>query len=150
MATGTAPSNAAPEAPPHPYADLVEDHVRRTQAYLRSCDIIGAVITMVVFVLGYLMTMALIDHWIWPGGLGRGGRTLACLTMLALVGVYAWRTLVPHLLRSINPVYAADRLERAQPSLMNSLVNLLLLRSQARHVADSVIRGLARQAATLI
>ena len=33
--------------------------------------------------------------------------------MLVLVGVYAWRTLLPHLLHRINPVYAADRLERA-------------------------------------
>ncbi|MCE9553808.1 MAG: hypothetical protein K8T91_10610 [Planctomycetes bacterium] len=150
MATGTVPSNAAasPEAASHPYADLVEDHVRRTQAYLRSCDIAGAVITIVVFVLGYLMAMALIDHWIWPGGLGRGGRLLACVTMLVLVGVYSWRTLVPHLLRRINPVYAADRLERAQPSLMNSLVNLLMLRSQDRQISDGVMRGLERQAAT--
>ena len=150
MATGTAPSNAAasPDAAPHPYADLVEDHVRRTQGYLRSCDITGAAITIIVFLLGYLMAMALIDHWIWPGGLGRGGRLVACVTLLVLVGVYAWRALVPHLLRRINPVYAADRLERAQPSLMNSLVNLLMLRSQERHISDAVMRGLERQAAT--
>jgi len=126
---------------------MVEEHVRRTQGYLRSYDIVRAVITLVVFVLGYLMALAVVDNWLWPGGLGRGGRTLAWLALMGLVGVYFWRAIWPHLFRQINPVYAADRLEHAQPSLMNSLVNFLLLREDERHVPAAVMQGLERQAA---
>ena len=126
---------------------MVEEHVRRTQGYLRSYDIVRAVITLVVFVLGYLMALAVVDNWLWPGGLGRGGRTLAWLALVGLAGVYFWRAIWPHLFRRINPVYAADRLEHAQPSLMNSLVNFLLLRSEERQISPAVMHGLERQAA---
>ena len=46
------------------------------------------------------------------------------------VGYFAYRRLWPLCVRAINPVYAAQTIEQASPSLKNSLINLLLFRQQ--------------------
>ena len=61
---------------------------------------------------------------------------------------YIWRSLVPLVLRRINPVYAAHSIERTKPSLKNSLVNFLLLRANPAGLTQNVYEAIEEQAAT--
>src|SRR5262245_60555106 len=129
MATGTAAEkSAAPLAPPSQFEEYIDDHVRRTQAYVRAVEVAGSLLTLAAIVFGCLLAMALVDHWVFYRGLGTWGRVLAWFGLVAILVGYAARTLLPYCLRQINPVYAAEALERAQPSLKNSLVNFLFLK----------------------
>ena len=58
------------------------------------------------------------------------------------------RTLLPAILRPINPVYAAQTIEQSRPSLKNSLINFLLLRQHRSEVLPVVYEGLEYRAAS--
>ena len=55
--------------------------------------------------------------------------------------------ILPALVRRVNPVYAAQTIERAKPSLKNSLINFLLFRRQREEVPQLVYNALEEQAA---
>ncbi len=55
--------------------------------------------------------------------------------------------ILPALVRRVNPVYAAQTIERAKPSLKNSLINFLLFRRQREEVPQIVYNALEEQAA---
>jgi hypothetical protein len=143
----TAPTTAPPTVPTRNYDEFIESHVRKTQSYLRLVEVASAMMCIVAATLAYLIAVAVIDHWLLRGGLGVVGRTVA-FSLLALgVLAYAARTLLPHLRYRVNPVYAADKIERAAPSLQNSLLNFLLLRRHHPGVPEVVFRGLEQQTA---
>ena len=93
-----------------------------------------------------MLVGALIDHWIVPGGLSDGGRLALFGVMLAGVAWYGWKQFVP-LLKPINPVYAAQTIERNTPTLKNSLLNLLLFRSHRNYLSARVYHALEQQTA---
>jgi hypothetical protein len=69
---------------------------------------------------------------------------------VVLVGglsVYAARRLWPLCIGSINPAYAAQTIEHDNPSLKNSLLNLLLFRQNREIITDAVYETLEEQAA---
>ena len=61
---------------------------------------------------------------------------------------YLLRSVVPLTLRRINPLYAAHTIERARPSLKNSLVNFLLFRADPTGLPPVVFDAIEEQAAT--
>ena len=71
----------------------------------------------------------------------------ALLILLGGVAVFfVWR-LLPPILHPVNPVYAAQAIEQAAPSLKNSLINLVLLAGNRGRVPRVIYEGLRRQAA---
>jgi hypothetical protein len=126
----------------------VEDQLEKTSGEMQLLDVSIAVLTMAVTLLIYLLAMSLVDHWLVPGGLGVGMRTLALLALVVGLVFYARNKLLPYLRYKINPAFAAYTIEQAEPSLKNSVLNFLLLRRQSRHVPEVVIRGVEQQAAT--
>ena len=143
MATGTAPPPQPPPPPPRPGREqpktgndgFIEARIRKTQGYVKLVDLAGGLMTLLAGTLAYLLVFALVDHWLFSGGLGFAGRlTALCVLLIGLAGYAAWQ-LLPVLVGHVNPVYAADAIEQAQPSLKNSLVNFLLLRSNPTGVA---------------
>ena len=79
-------------------------------------------------------------------GLGTTGRTVLFGLFVLGVAWHVWRRFVP-LAWSINPVYAAHTIEKASPSLKNSLLNLLLFRGHRRELPPKVYHALEQQAA---
>ena len=67
--------------------------------------------------------------------------------LLACGGAYFVLRVLPPLLHRINPVFAAQTIEQSRPTLKNSLINFLLLRSHRREVAPVVYRALENRAA---
>ncbi|MCA9268409.1 MAG: hypothetical protein KDA41_08050, partial [Planctomycetales bacterium] len=154
MATGAISPQPSPppvQAPAHTsipaasYAQFVEEQLRRTRAQVKLVDIATNSLLLLAAALAYLLLVALVDHWLLPLGFW-----LRLGALLVLVGGCGWwfaAQILPLILRRINPVYAAYTIERSQPSLKNSLINFLLLRTHRENVHDVVFQALQQRAA---
>ena len=67
--------------------------------------------------------------------------------LVAAGGWYFLARVLPAISRRINPLYAAETIERSRPSLKNSLVNFLLLRRDARELKPIIYRAIEYRAA---
>jgi hypothetical protein len=124
---------------------LIADRLRQTRRYVKLIDLSTGVVTLLVGILGYLLAVSLIDHWVID--LSAGMRLVSLLILLVGVAAFfVWR-LLPPILYSVNPVYAAQTIEQAAPSLKNSLINLVLLAGQRNGVSGVIYEGLRREAA---
>lgn len=128
------------------YQQYIDGQLRKTRARVKWVDFWTSLVLLGIGVLGYLLVAALIDHWIIPGGLGFFGRLLLLVGLLAGVGAHLALNFFPHVLRRVNPVYAAAAIERGQP-MKNTLVNFLLLRRRPEEVPEVMLEAMKEQAA---
>ena len=151
MATGTIPPNAKGDAraavPPVETAAYVERRIHETRRHVKGIDVAGGLMSLAVGGLAYLLVGAIIDQWLMPGGLGFWGRLLLFAGLLGVGGWYFHRYLLPPLLYRINPIFAAQVIERSRPTLKNSLINFLLLRGHRQEVPAVVYQALEQRAA---
>ncbi len=124
---------------------VVQEQIDRARFHVRLVEIATAVTQMVAGVLAFLLIVTLIDHWVV--GLSLTWRLVAFALLLVGSAAFAIRRVVPCLTRPINPVYAARAIEQAAPSLKNSLINFLLLRSRRDSLRPVIFAGVERQAA---
>ncbi|MDG2384608.1 MAG: hypothetical protein P8N76_23265, partial [Pirellulaceae bacterium] len=124
---------------------FIEKQIQVTRAHVKMVSVATGFTTLAAGVLGFLLLLSLIDHWLW--GLTVWTRLFALVVLLVGGAVFfVWRIL-PGLLRSVNPVYAAQTIEQSSPSLKNSLINFLLLRRPDRGIRPVIYDGVRRQAA---
>lgn len=126
---------------------FVDEQIRRTRRALKSVDLVAGCITLVIGILSYLLTMAVLEHWVVPGGLSPTARAMLLIVLVGGVLWYSWRCFWPLISQPINPVYAAHTIEQGSPTLKNSLLNLLLLRSRRRQISRQVYEAIETQAA---
>jgi hypothetical protein len=152
MATGTIPTPpplpaSAPIPPPLPVSaerQLIDKQLDRTRLQVKTVDLAFGLLAITVGALAILLTAAVVDHWLWE--LGVAARFAVLAVLVAWTGYCSWRWIAPSVARRINPLYAASAIELHQPSLKNSLINYLLVRSHPEEAA--VVRdALERQAA---
>ncbi|HEX5442940.1 MAG TPA: hypothetical protein VFW87_03885, partial [Pirellulales bacterium] len=124
----------------------IESQIHRTRRQVKGLDLTASLMVLAVGTLGYLMVVALVDHWLVSGGLGFGGRLTAFLALIAGIAAFTALRIAPLLLRRINPVYAAHTIERNRPGIKNSLINFLLLRSSPTGLAPRVYEAMEAQA----
>lgn len=129
------------------YDKYIDRQVQRTRRAVKMIDLAQAVLVLVIGLAGYLLTAALLEHWVVRGGLGGWGRLALFGVLVVLLGYYLVRYLWPLLSQSINPAYAAQAIEREHPTLKNSLLNFLLFRSHKREMPAVVFEALEEQAA---
>jgi hypothetical protein len=146
VATGTVPSTTLPPALGESIERerVIQRQLQRASVQMRLVDLASGMAVWVIGVLVLFIAAALCDHLF---GLGTIGRFLA-LTLL--VGGSLWylaRHVVPLLVRTINPAYAALTIEEATPTLKNSLINFLLLRQDKRGIREIVYQAVEQQAA---
>ena len=156
MATGTTADQPAP--PPVQgarsaaarsavdYESYIAEAVDRTSGHVKLVDVASAMMTLTAGALGLLLAIVIVDHWLMP--LGFWGRLLAFGLLLGGAAYYAVTRLAPPLLRRINPLYAAHTIEKATPSLKNSLIDFLLLRGNRTAVREAVYEAMEAQTAT--
>ena len=132
---------------PVPCEQFIHEQVSRTRRTLKIVDLATSLIVLVAGLLGLLLLVAMADHWVVPGGLGMEIRFAVFFLALAASLWYGWKHLWPHLVYRVNPVYAAQTIERSSPSLKNSLLNLLLFGQQRETIPEAVYHTLEHQAA---
>jgi hypothetical protein len=146
MANGAAGTTrgSGPASPPTyvdgPEARIIDSQVAVARRQVKLIDFASRVLLGVVGLVGFLLLVVLIDHWVFD--LGAGGRWLALAALLAGVVWYMVRHLAWVAWRSINPLYAAKVIEQGTPALKNGLVNYLLLRQQRSLVQEPVFRAI--------
>ncbi|MEN1680743.1 MAG: hypothetical protein AAGJ46_14235, partial [Planctomycetota bacterium] len=111
------------------YEQYVNEQVRSTARSVRAMDVSLSILRLVVGLLVVLLGAAVLEHWVLPGGLAGWQRYLVFGGLTAAAFAWAVRDLWPLVARGINPLYAAQTIEQASPSLKNSLINLLLRRA---------------------
>lgn len=156
MATGTFPQPTPPPVQPADSGSLdasggssdrfIEEQLRKTRAQVKIVDIVGNSLAMLCGALGFMLVLALIDHWLFA--LGFWTRLVALLVLVAGCGWWFAVRILPLIIRRINPVYAAMTIEMAEPSLKNSLINFLLLRGRRGEVHEVVYDALGQRAAS--
>src|ERR1043166_6616393 len=139
---------AAPIAPNPEHERLIEDQLLRTRRQLKAVDLAVALLTLAAGGLIYLLAMVLVDHWLVPHGLNPTARLIAFVVLLVALVVYSGWALLPLLARRINPLFAAQTIERGHPSLKNSVINFLLLRSRAAQMPSVVFEAMEQRAAS--
>jgi len=150
MATGAAHGGTRSEAvranDALSYRQAIDRQLNRTRRQVKLVELGASSVLLLAGVLGFLLLASLVDHWVIS--LGHVGRTVLLGVLLAGVAWYAWQKVLPLLLRSINPEYAAHAIEESTPSLKNSLLNFLLLRRSPASVKEVVLEALEKRAAT--
>lgn len=143
-------STTAPPGNSSQYVDFdeyVEFQLEKTRSSIRWTDLLTAGAAVVAGFLGYLFVFVVLDQWVIPGGFNRLTRTVLLFVWLAGTGAWLFMKLVRPWLKRINRLYAARELERAEPGLHSSLLNLIDLRDAGRTINPAVLKTLQRQTA---
>jgi hypothetical protein len=138
---------ARPAAKLVQYDRYIDTQIQNTRRAVKAVDWATSLLQLVIGVLLFLLTAAVVDHWIIPGGFSVAMRTILFAVFVGGICYFAYRRLWPLCRRAINPVYAAQTIEQASPTLKNSLINLLLFRQQRAEISDAVYHTLEEQAA---
>lgn len=129
------------------YDEYIDKQIDSTRRSVKAVDLLTAVLTITVGTLGFLLAAAMIEHWLVPGGFNVAVRLLLFVVLVGSLTVFTTRRLWPLVRGSINPAYAAQAIEQENPSLKNSLLNLLLFRQHRDDVTDAVYETLEAEAA---
>lgn len=127
--------------------EYIDKQIQATRRLVKSVDLTTALLVMTIGTLVFLLAAAVIEHWLVPGGFNLGVRLVLFVALVGGLSVYVTRRLWPLCVRAINPAYAAQTIEHENPSLKNSLLNLLLFRENREVITDAVYETLEEQAA---
>lgn len=141
------PSKRPDDATLVQYDQYIDTQIGRTRRMTKVVDIAVAMIWLAIGAIAFLLAVALAEHWLVPGGFGTLGRFVLFSILALWAGYIVYRRLAPLCLRPINPVYAAQTIEKSSPSLKNSLLNLLLFRRHRSDIPEAVYQTLEEQAA---
>ncbi len=128
------------------FGDYIDLQLAKVRTYIRLNDLAVSVVSASALIAALFFAAILVDHWIVD--LGRLGR-FAVLAIALVIGLYVlFKQVVPLAAKRLNPAYVAKVVESGNPSLKNSLLNLVLFRSQTTPVRKVVLDAVERQAAT--
>ncbi len=149
MASGTVSTRPPAESAPTlgRYEEFIQKRLEHTRRQVRLVDVASGVVVLLAASLFFFLAVALADHWLFPHGLNFFARLILWGIWVAVAGLFAWRTVAPAVMHRINPVFAAQTIEQGRPTLKNSLINFLLLRSHPDDVAPVVFRAMEHRAA---
>jgi hypothetical protein len=149
MASGTLPTLPQADVAPAQgrYEDFIQKRLEQTRQQVRLVDVASSLMWLASGSLVFFLAVALLDHWVFSHGLNFIARLALFTLWVGVAGTYLWRYLLPSLINRVNPVFAAQTIEQTRPTLKNSLINFLLLRSHQQDVAPVVYRAMEHRAA---
>jgi hypothetical protein len=147
MATGstTNPHSTTVEVRENDYDRFILQQIERTQRHVKVTELATLVLALSVGVLGFFLLVTFIDHWMF--GLGFWGRLSSLLVLIIGTIAFVATQVVPYVIRSINPVYAAQAIEKSTPNAKNGLINFMLLRNRPGEVRAAVFDAVQKRAA---
>ena len=96
---------------------------------MHSVELASRLMLLATAAVAFFLVAAVVDHWFVPGGLSIYGRLAFLAVFLVGGGWFFAREIAPLFVYRINPLFASQTIERAKPTLKNSLLNFLMLRS---------------------
>jgi len=129
------------------FDEYVDLKLQKTRSTIKTTDLLVALAGVAAMFLGYLLVFVVLDQWVIPGGFGIALRWMLLMTLLLLTAAWlGWKVGLPYL-RSVNRLFAAQEIEKADPDLKSSLLNLVDLRDSGRPVNATILRTLEKRAA---
>ena len=129
------------------FDEYVDLKLQKTRSSIKTTDILIALAGVAAMFLGYLLVFVIFDQWVVPGGFSIGLRWLLLSTLLLLTGAWlGWKVGRPYF-RSVNRLFAANEIEKADSDLKSNLLNLIDLRASGRDVDPAILRALEKNAA---
>ncbi|MCA9186879.1 MAG: hypothetical protein KDA99_14730, partial [Planctomycetales bacterium] len=141
QSSGHASTNEAVE-----FEHFIDQQLAKATAHVRVADIAAGVLVVLATAISLMLILAVIDHWLFD--LGLWGRMIGLSLLITATAIVSLRYLLPPLWFRVNPAYAARMIEQGEPSLKNSLVNLLFLRARRETLHQAVYRAVEMRAAT--
>jgi collagen type III alpha len=136
MSQATLPSSAEPKPgaarPKLTLSDMVSDAAINLKRVEFAKTVLG--VGILVALVG--IAIILVDHWVWPLTVTMRWVCLIVLSSFALL--WFVRRVLPMFGKTINPVYAAQQIERKVPELKDSLVSYV----QLTDVSDQPSKGI--------
>ena len=133
---------------PSPFERQIDERIQQTRRQVQGVDLTVGLLLFSAVVGGVLCVGALLDHWVFDGGLDFVGRLLLWFAMLASTAYIVVTKIWPAVSYRIHPLYAADTLERNRPTLKNGLINLILLRNRRQEIGPVIYHAMERSAAS--
>lgn len=128
--------------------DRLLRRIDRTRGEVRRVEFFSTLTALLTLSGGFLLVGIVLDH-LFRDGLPVRWRWIYALSAAAVLLAYFLKRLIVSATRRVNPLYAADVLEKNLPEVKNGLINWLTLRSRpARGGVERAIRhALASQTA---
>ena len=92
-------SNTANSSPTERSKQYIDRQLRRTRRQVKLVDLAASTAGLVAGLLGELLVLIVIDHWIY--GLGFWSRMLACVVLVAVTGWHLCWNILPLVVRPI-------------------------------------------------
>jgi len=149
MASGIASDRPQVESAPTQgrFEVYIQKRLEHTRRQVRLVDVASGLMLLAAASVVFFLAVAVLDQWVFSHGLSFSVRLVLFALWIVAAGTFVWRFLVPPLAKDINPVFAAQTIEHGRPTLKNSLINFLLLRSHPQDVAPVVYRAMEHRAA---
>ena len=122
----------------------IDKKIQATAQQVKLVSLATSITTLLAGVVAYLLLLSLVDHWVW--GFSVWGRLIALVFLLLGAAAFFIFRVLPGLIRSVNPIFAAQTIEGSTPTLKNSLINFLLLREKQVGTRQVILDGVKRQA----
>ncbi|MCA9070362.1 MAG: hypothetical protein KDA84_15625, partial [Planctomycetaceae bacterium] len=129
------------------FDEYIDYQLQKTRGNIKSTDVLTAFAFVAVFVLAYLLAFVICDHWLVPEGFSQTTRML----LLAFVGLVSagwlgWRVVWPYM-QQVNQLFAAKLIEKSQPELRSTLLNLIDARAAGKEVSPEILAAMEKRAA---
>ncbi|WP_166829639.1 hypothetical protein [Thalassoroseus pseudoceratinae] len=129
------------------FDEYVDLQLQKARDGIRTTDILTAVMMFAVGVMVWLLLFVILDHWVVQDGIGPTARiAMAVVFGIVSLGWLGWKVAVPYLYR-VNRLFAAKQIERTQPELKSTLLNLVDLQDDGRELPSDIQMSLQRRAA---
>ena len=137
----------------HQYVDFdeyIDYQLQKTRSNIKVTDILTALVGIAVLVLSYVLVFVVFDHWVIAGGFSRTTRILMLsVVIIAAVIWIGWKVVIPNLKR-VTGLYAAREIEKFDPGLKSSLLNLIDLQQSGRQISEEIRTALEKRAAVTL
>ncbi len=129
------------------FDEYIDYQLQKTRGNIKSTDILTAFACIAAFVLAYLLLFVISDHWLVADGFSQTARVvLLSLVGLLSAGWFAWKVVWPYL-RQVNGLFAAKVIEKSQPELRSTLLNLIDARTAGQNVSPQILSVMEKRAA---
>ena len=129
------------------FDEYVDLQLQKARDGIRATDILTAVMMFGVGLMVWLFLFVILDHWVIQDGVGPTARiAMAVIFGTISLAWLGWKVFVPYL-RRVNRLFAAKQIERTQPELKSTLLNLVDLQDGGREMPPEIQRALQRRAA---
>lgn len=85
--------------------EFVSYQLHRTQAVIRTTDVLTAAAVGLLMVAAYLLVFVVFDQWVIPGGFGYPTRVVMLMGLLAGLGVWGWRRVIGPWRRQVSALF---------------------------------------------